>query len=192
MTKTSKVLIALFILGLIYILAPGPSSIDDFPPIPNSLKSDEPGDTYQVPNVVAYFSDYDRVGITNFYKDDFRNKFFFGKLIPLLVLNHPPLYAKTVVRDQINVTFIEEYTYPLKGSIFVAGYEPFIENEMFGREHFFIRDHIQVIKQSDRYFKSKTTIRYYPAAWHVSLVTYVGIWVVSFALLKIFRKALSK
>lgn len=184
-----KILIVVFILGLIYILTPGPSSIDDFSSLSNSVKSNELGDTIQNPNVAAYFSDFDRNGITGFYRNDFANKFFFGGLIPPFTLNYPPKDANTDIRDQLHVTFLEEYTYPLKGSIFVGGYEPFIENEMLGREHFFIRDHIQVIKQSDRYFNSKTTLRFYPANWIVSILVYLGIWIASITLYKLSRKA---
>lgn len=184
---TKKILIALFIIGLVYILTPGPSSIDDFPPIPNSLKSDEPGDTVQVPNVAAYFSDLDRTAITRFYRDEYRKKFIFGWLFPPVTLNYPPKAAYQYVRDLLQLsTFLEEYVFPLKGSIFVNGYEQAVMRKIKGLPPKEGPDKMQIKGQ---FFNSKTTIRYYPATWHVSLVTYMGIWVVSLMLFRLYRKA---
>lgn len=163
----------IFLLGLIYILSPGSAKVNDFTPLPDFLKSDEPGDTYQVPNVTAYFSQSDRAEITNFYRQELSKKYFWGGLIPPISLNYPPKAAQTLVRDQLYVTFLEEYVYPLKGSIFVAGYEPYIDNELLGRNHTFIGDHIHI---KGNYYKSKTTLRYYPADLFNSLVVYLGIW----------------
>lgn len=180
-----KFLIGFFMLGLIYILIPGPSSIDDFSPIPDSLKSNEPGDTVQNPNITAYFSDYDRAKITNHYKDDFAGKFLFGKLIPPTTLNYPPRDAYVKIRDQLYVTFLEEYSYPLKGSIYVGGYEPVIQNDIEHMIHNFVGDHIHI---NDRYFNSKTTIRFYPAHWYYSLPIYLGLWIVGICLFKLFKR----
>lgn len=185
---TKKILIALFIIGLVYILTSGPSSIDDFPPLPNSLKSDEPGDTVQVPNVAAYFSDYDRPQITKFYKEAYQASFFFGRFIPAITLNYPPISAYQYVRDLLQLsTFLEEYVYPLKGSVFVNGYEQHVMRQIRGLPPKTEGDLMQIKGQ---FFKSKTTLRYYPAMWHVSLVTYVGIWVLGIALFRLFKKAL--
>jgi hypothetical protein len=179
-------LITLFVIGLIYIFIPGPSNIEEFSPLPNSIKSAEPGDTRQVPNLAAYFSDHERANITEFYKESFKNSFLFGKIIPPISLNYPPRNAYTLIRDQLYATFLEEYTYPLKGSLYVAGYEPFVDNEMFKRPHNFVGDHLHI---DDVYYKSKTTVRFYPVPWHVSLFTYVGIWLGGIALYKIFQRA---
>ena len=185
-----KISIVLFLLGLVYILSPGPSSIDDFPPIPNSLKSDEPGDTVQVPNVAAYFSDYDRSQITKFYKESYRKNFFFGGFIPPVTLNYPPIAAYQYVRDLLQLsTFLEEYVYPLKGSVFINGYEQSVWRHIKGLPPKENGDFMQIKEQ---FFKSKTTIRYYPAMWHVSLVTYIGIWVLGIALFRLFKKSLKE
>jgi len=184
---TRKFLIALFAIGLFYILVPGPSSINDFQPIPKSFKSDEPGDTYQVKNVAAYFSDLNRAEITEYYKGQLRKNFIFGWLIPPVSLNYPPIMAFQYVRDRLEQsTFLEEYIYPLRGSLFVNGYEPSVEREIKKNTKPISGGPMEVY---GKYYKSKTTLRYYPAAWHVSLVTYVGIWVSSVLLFRIFRKA---
>src|SRR3989344_3443595 len=166
------ILITVFIVGLIYILAPGPSSIEDFSPIPSSLKSDEPGDTYQNPNIAAYFSDYDREAITNYYRNDLKDKYFFG-IIPPLSINRPPKEAYTYVRDLQMSTFLEEYVYPLRSSLFVNGYEPHIEAHILG----LAPSAGDIIHINGQYFKSKTTIRFYPSEWYVRLFVYLGIWV---------------
>ncbi len=183
-----KLLLIIFIIGLVYILAPGPSSIDDFPSIPNSLKSDEPGDTVQVPNVAAYFSDYDRSEITKFYKEAYQNSFFWGRFIPSTTLNYPPIAAYQYVRDLLQLsTFLEEYVYPLRGSIFVNGYEQYVMRQIQGLPPKTEGDLMQIKGQ---FFKSKTTLRYYPTAWYVSLVIYIGIWMTSLILFNLFRKVL--
>jgi len=178
----------LFIIGLAYILSPGPSSVTDFPAIPDSVKSNEPGDTIQVPNIAAYFSDYDREKITYFYKDAYRKLNFTG-FIPPMSLSYPPEFAKIVIRDEQKGTFLEEYVYPLRGSIYVNGYEPFIDNEIKKREHNFIADHIHI---DGRYFVSKTTIRYYPADFFVKTTVYLGLWISIFAIFIVSKKALKE
>lgn len=180
-------LIVIFIFGLIYIISPTPSKISNFSPLPDSLKSDEPGDTIQNPNTTAYFSNFKREEITKFYKQDFKDKFWFGKFLPEVSLNHPPLYAKDIIRDQINVTFLEEYLYPLKGSLFIGGYEPTIENDLLYRRHNFVGDHIQ-LKGKGPYYLSKTTIRFYQAPILGSLIVYMGIWIASLAIFELFKK----
>ncbi len=188
MTK-KKILVSIFILGLVYILAPGPTSVNDFPSLANSLKSSEPGDTVQVPNIAAYFSDYDRAGITSFYRGAFRNLYLVNKLIPPISLNYPPENANSFVRDQQVSTFLEEYLYPLRGSIFVNGYDPNVENEMKKRNHTFIGDHLHI---QGRYFNSKTTLRFYPADSFNRLIVYFGIWIAGIAIYELgireFRK----
>lgn len=183
-----RIHLIIFLLGLVYILAPGPTKIEDFSPIPNSLKSDEPGDTYQNPNIAAYFSDFDRNAITNFYRDGYKNKFIWG-IIPPISLNYPPETSKQYIRDQQSSTFLEEYIYPLRGSIFVNGYEPFVENEMHKNPHNFIADHLHI---QNRYFASKTTIRFYPADGFDRLIVYMGIWFSVFGLTEVYKNATKK
>lgn len=165
------VLLIIFLLGLTYLLWPGPDSVSDFPPLPESLKSDEPGDTVQSPNIAAYFSQQDRQAITNFYKDWYQNANF--GFIPPLSLNHPPEESHQFVRDQQTSTFLEQYVFPLRGSIFVNGYEPVIENKINKRTSNFFGNMIHI---NGSYYASKTTLRYHPVPIHWRLVIYIGIW----------------
>lgn len=183
---TKKTAIAVFLIGLIYIFTPGPRKIEDFSPLPGSTKSNEPGDTYQVPNITAYFSDFIREDITNFYREDFRKKFFFGWFLPPVILNYPPHAAMQYVRDMLqDSTFLEEYVYPLRGSIFVAGYDPLIEAYIRNIPPNKFGEYIYI---NGKYFKSKTTIRYYPAAWYISLLVYLGSWLTVIALYHLIQK----
>ena len=82
-------------------------------------------------------------------------------------------------------TFLEEYLYPLRGSIFVNGYEPFIDNEMDKKEHFFIRDRLHI---NGRYFVSKSILRFYPNDVFDRIIVYFGIWLAGFALFELSKK----
>lgn len=175
--------IIIFLLGLAYLSWPGPSSISDFPPIPDSLKSDEPGDTFQVPNLAAYFSQYDRNQITAYYRDYFTKANFF--IVPPIRLNHPPQEAFQYVRDQQISTFLEEYVFPLRGSIFVNGYEPKVENQMRKKKSNFFGNSIQI---KDNYYVSKTTLRYHNVPFLWRLVIYLGIWISILAIYKLTQK----
>lgn len=165
------ILIIIFLLGLGYVAAPEPSSIETFPGLPNSVKSNLPGDTWQNPNIAAYFSDYERAFVTNFYYQDFQSKFWLGNLIPPIKLNHPPEDAYTYIRDQQESTFLEEYLYPLRGSLFVNGYEPVVNKN---GKLYRITDYFAV---GNQVYSSKTTIRYYPSPLWARTIIYIGIWV---------------
>src|SRR5260221_6948618 len=92
----------IFLLGLLYLILPGPDTIYEFPKLPDSLKSQLAGDTVQNPNIAAYFSDFDRDFVTKFYLQNYKEiyckKTFFGFPNPLcfvqpIKLNHPPEQA---------------------------------------------------------------------------------------------------
>ena len=187
MKKILKLLLAIFfILGFIYIILPGPASRDQIPALPDSQKSIEPGDTTQNPNNVGYYSDHRRSFITAFYYLAFQKMDPIGKLIPPIRLNYPPEDAFTYVRDQERSTFLEEYVYPLRESIFVNGYEPLVKN---GRS--ISRDADFVIVDG-MYFNSKTVVRIYPSPLSLRVVIYLGIWVsllgIGFVGRKIFKE----
>lgn len=179
------ILISIFLLGLIYLILPGPKKIDDFPPLIPSLKSNLEGDTIQNPNIAAYFSDFRRDHITAFYQKKFVDLHWLGNIFPLIKLNHPPEYAYQYIRDQQESTFLEEYTYPLRESFFVNGYEPLIENRINKKPSNFAGNHI-VYRDSnfgpELFFNSKTTIRFYPNSVFSRILIYLGIWVASLAL----------
>ncbi len=179
-------LIIFFLLGLVYILAPGPKSIDYFPALPGSLKSNEPGDTYQNPNTTAYFSDVRRKEATRFYKTSFEHLEIFGLKLPSIRLNHPPENSFTYIRDQQLSTYLEEYLYPLRESLFVNGYEPFDENgKPFHRG-------ITNIFINGKFYQTKTTIKYYPSSVYFKLIIYLAIWVALIAFVKVLTRSIKE
>lgn len=179
----------LFALGLIYILYPGPTSINDFPPIPDSKKSIEEGDTIQIPNVAAYYSFWRREEITKFYRGVYEKKSFWPFIIPSIRLNHPPEYAYNYVRDQLKGTFLEEYTYPLRDSIFVNGLDKWVLTELEQSQHGFYNDTIHI---DGVFYNSKTTLRFYNSSLISRIIVYLGIWIVSIYLTKLTFKSWRK
>lgn len=173
-----KILFVVFGLCLLlYLLMPGSKGISDFKPLPNSSKSNLSGDTIQVPNVSAYYSNYYRGFATKFYYDNFKNNTFlpFG---PVKV-NHPPEFAYQYIKDQTQATYLEEYVYPLRDAIFVNGLEPF---DVQGNPRY---SGATPFAQDGQDFSTKVTLRYYPSPVWVRIVVWVGIMLAIYAIWKI-------
>lgn len=178
----------IFLLGLLYAIFPDPTRIEDFPAIPDSLKSSEKGDTTEYPNTEAYYSDFSRKQITMYYKDAYRKKFWFGYIFPPVILNYSPQDTSRYIRDYyISTTFLEEYVYPLHGSLFVNGYEPYIESELLGKPHGSLGDRMGV---EGKFFASKATIRLYQNYWYQRIIVYLGICFFSYFIYKLWKKAI--
>lgn len=95
-----------------YLVLPTPKLID----LPNSVKSNLPGDTTQLKNVTGYYTNLSRTEVMNFYLSFYTNPF-------LIRLNHPPEKAKEIFRDTMQSYYIEEFIIPFKESLFVNGFE---------------------------------------------------------------------
>lgn len=162
-----KIFVTFSILLLIYLFFPGPTSINDFPALPDSTKSTLSGDTWQVPNVVGYFSNHYRQFVVSFYRQVVKEKTSLP--FPPLRLNYPPEYAYIAIKDQTQSTYLEEYSYPLRESLFVNGFEPYFEN---GQPKFWGSTQFEV---DGRAFYTKTTLRFYPVSWWVKLLVWLGI-----------------
>lgn len=110
-----------FLLGGFYLLLPGPS---EPPPLPESRRSTEPGDTVEIPGLFAYYTNLSRGKVVDFYHQSFIKSSFWG--IPLLTyrLNHPPEYAWVVIRDTVHSSYLEELVHPFRESLYINGYEP--------------------------------------------------------------------
>lgn len=112
--------IALILTGTIYLIIPSPGN---FPDLPNSYKSIEPGDTTQIKNISAYYSDEPRILATTFYRNYFSRSRLWGIPLPTIRLNHPPERIREVLRATQQATFAEEFVHPLRESVFVSGFE---------------------------------------------------------------------
>lgn len=177
-----KIFIIFSVLLLIYLILPGPGKISDFKALPNSDKSTLEGDTIQVPNVSAYFSNNYRGFVVPFYLKNYREKTFLP--LPPLTLNHPPEYAWNVIKKYTDSTYLEEFVYPLRDSLYVNGLEPFYED---GSPKFW--GSTKLNEGSDLWY-TKTTLRFYPSNIFVRFLTWLGITSSIFFLYKMGRKIL--
>ena len=98
-------------------------SASDFPDLPGAVKSIEPGDTIQIKNVSAYYTDMPRKDVVDFYFNYFSRSSFLN--IPLVTykLNHPPERIREVLRDTQQSTYVEEIIHPFRDSVFINGFE---------------------------------------------------------------------
>jgi len=138
-----------------------------FPPLPQSAKSTLSGDTVQIPNVTAYFSDHYRTFTTDYYSNSFQEKS--NLLFPPIKLNHPPEYAFVAIKKHTDSTYLEEYLYPLKSSLYVNGFEPFYED---GTAKFL--GSVKLVEGTGAYY-TKATLRYYESPLWARLITGLGI-----------------
>jgi len=121
MNRFLKIFLSVIVfLGTFYLVLPAPKK---FPPLPQSVKSIEPGDTTQIANVSAYYTDLPRKEVVDFYFKYFSRSPFLG--IPLITykLNHPPERIREVLRETQQSTYVEEIVHPLRESVFVNGFE---------------------------------------------------------------------
>jgi hypothetical protein len=116
-----KSLFFLIFLFVVYLLLPGPA---EPPPLPNSFKSTEPGDTIEIPGLFAYYTNFSRGEAIAFYQKNFSSSKLFGAPLLTYRLNHPPEYAGVVIRDTIHSSFFEELVHPFRESWYINGYEP--------------------------------------------------------------------
>lgn len=155
------------LLLLIYMVWPGTSQISDFSPLPSSSKSTLEGDTIQIPNVAGYFSDNFRDFTTNYYSKNFQQ---LSRLpFPPLKLNHPPEYSWNVIKRHTDSTYIEEFVYPLRDSLYVNGLEPFYEDgspKFWGSVKF---------DEGGNNWYTKATLRFYPSKSLVRIAVWLGI-----------------
>lgn len=106
---------SLFSVALIYYLA---LPNKEFPsPPPDSRQSEEPGDSEALNIRRAYFTDFNRQEVIDYYKEQFA-------YLPVLRLNYPPEEAQTLIRDQTRSTFLEEIVHPLRESVYINGFKP--------------------------------------------------------------------
>lgn len=151
----------------IYMMWPGLGKISNFKPLPNSDKSTLEGDTIQIPNVSAYFSNNFRDFVVSFYLKNYQEKSYFP--FPPLRLNHPPEYSWTAIKKHTDSTYIEELVYPLRDSLYVNGFEPFYSD---GTPKFWGSTSFEVDGHS---WFTKTTLRFYPSNPLIRIFVWFGI-----------------
>lgn len=175
-----KILVGIFLVGLVYLLIPGPGSVYDFPAVPTSLKSQEPGDTIQLPHLVAFFSNFFREDVVDFYRQGYQSMSHLP--FPPMRLNHPPEESYTFVKDQTRSTYLEELTYPLRDTLFVNGFEPFYQD---GTPRYY--GATQLIVDGVKY-DTKATLRFYESPVAIRVLVWMGILFSFFALIKLSKE----
>lgn len=133
-------------LSLFYLLIPTPTLKD----LPNSAKSNEPGDTVQLKNVSAYYTNLSRSEVINFYRSIYHGPLF-------IRLNHPPELSKSIIRDTIQSYYFEEFVLPFKESLYINGFE--WENDVFTKPEKRIKN--KLIYEGIEY-KAKITLKTIP------------------------------
>lgn len=152
------------ILLLLYMIWPGPTAIGNFKPLPQSAKSTLEGDTIQIPNVSAYFSNNFRSSVIPFYFKNYQDDNHFP--FPPLRLNHNPEYSWTVIKKPTDTTYLEEFVYPLRASLFVNGFET---HRPDGSSIFV---GAPALTQSGQQWFTKVTLRLYTA----NLLVRIFVW----------------
>jgi hypothetical protein len=153
--KVLKIIFLVFCaVSLFYLLLPN----FDFPePPPDSLQSQEPADT-ETPLRRAYFTNYTREEVMNWYKKELSYSNFLEISLPTYRLNYPPEDSQTIIRDQTRTTFLEEVVHPFRESVFINGFEP--------------KDPKDTILIGGRNWRQKIIIRFVPSSFVVRIVTF--------------------
>lgn len=155
-----KLFIALFLvfntLVIAYLVSPTPTLKD----IPNTVKSELPGDTTQIKNVSAYFGNLSRTEVINFYKANYHGPF-------RIQLNHPPEKAKEIIRDTTQSYYLEEIILPFKESIFINGYE--WQNDVFTKPE---KRYANKLLYNNIEYQTKITIKVFPTSIAQRLITF--------------------
>lgn len=167
---------------IVYMVWPAPSKISQFKALPDSDKSTLEGDTIQIPNVAAYFSNNFREFVVPFYKSDFES--LNNLPFPPLELNHPPEFSWKVIKTNTDSTYLEELVYPLRGSLFVNGFEPFYQD---GTPKFWGATKFEI--PPNKWF-TKTTLRFFPSPLVVRIFVWLGITISIFLLYKLWKEIL--
>jgi len=173
MNKIAIITIFVFnLIALTYLLSPTPK----LPPLANATKSELPGDTIQLKNVSAYFTNQSRTEVINFYKGNYGGLF-------RIILNHPPEKAREIIRDTTQTYYLEEFVLPFKESIFVNGYE--WQNDVFTKPEKRITN--KIIYNSKEY-SAKITIKKFPTTILQRLTAFFFTELSIFAIIYLLKK----
>lgn len=163
-------------LSLTYLLIPTPV----LKPLPNSARSNEPGDTIQLKNVSAYYTNLSRTEVINFYKSSYTS--------PIIIhLNHPPELSKTIIKDTIQSYYLEEFSLPFKESLYINGYE--WENDVFTKPEKRVKNKLFY---EGREYRSKITLKIIPTTIPIRLITFFSTEIALIAVGYIYLKFINK
>lgn len=180
MKKSLIIALIIYFLGIFYLVLPEPV----IPNLPNSLKSTEPGDTWQLPGVWAYYTNLSRRESIDFYKKSFSRSPFLGIPLPTYKLNHPPEYARETIIDTLNSNLYEELVHPFRESLFISGWIP-SEDEVYLRQTKEPTTHFQVEGQR---FSAKMTLYHVQSPIWARILIWTVTFIVGGVLVLTFKK----
>ena len=177
MTKLKIITLVIFnALALTYLISPTPILKD----LPNSIKSQLPGDTTQIKNTTAYFTNMTRTEVINFYQASYAGPF-------RIHLNHPPEKAKSIWHQTIRTYYLEEFILPFKASLYINGFE--WENDVFTKPARRIKNKLEY---QDKIYKAKITIRTFPVSTPkriaVFLLSQISLLIIIRSYFRFFKK----
>ena len=180
-----KIWLGLGFFFTLYLLLPEPK----LPPpgLPDSLKSTLPGDTVQLPRISGYFTDRSRNDVVSFYKDYFSKSPFLNFPLLTIRLNHPPEYAKQVIRGTTRSYYLEELVHPFKGSLFINGFE--WEKDVFTKPEKRVKNKILA---GNKTWRAKINLRWFPSKLLFRLAIFWSCWIVLWATIKEWKSEIGK
>lgn len=139
--------------------------------------------------IVTEYTNNRRSDVTSYYIQEFKQFYcmdfafynFFCLFNPLKI-NHSPTLVASYFDPKQRSTYLEEYFYPLRGSIVVNGYEPY---DARGRT--FNKFSAPLLYKGKGY-ASQISIRYYNSSVYARLLIYFLIWLSIYFVVKLFRK----
>ena len=175
-----KIFISIFVIFNLLAIFYLTSSVPVLPDLPNSAKSDLPGDTVQISNVTAYFTNMSRTEVINFYKA------YYGGLFRIN-LNHPPERSKDIFVDTMQSYYLEEFILPFKESLYINGFE--WENDVFTKVE--SRSKNKLIYHDIEY-KAKITLRRFPVPITSRLIAFFSVELGVIVIFLVFKSYLRK
>lgn len=162
-----SILVIFNVLAVFYLISP----TSKLPDLVNSVKSNEVGDTTQITNVSAYYTNMTRSEVIDFYK-----AYYSGPI--RIILNHPPEKAKEIIKDTIQSYYFEEFVLPFKESLYINGFE--WENDVFTKADNRVKNKLLF---EGKEYKAKITIRTFPVSLPKRLIAFFSTeFVIIFAI----------
>jgi len=170
-TKKNKIIaiaiFLLYLLGVVYLILPEPV----IPHLPDSFKSTEPGDTWQIPGVWAYYTNLSRRESVDFFQGEFSRSSFLNFPLPILRLNHPPEYAQELIRETQRFNFCEELVHPFRESLFVTGWIPSEDEIYLAKSKKPIADFLI----EGNHYTAKITLYHVPSSIWARILVWTGV-----------------
>lgn len=169
--KNKNIILAIFVLflGIVYLLLPGPV----IPELYDSLRSKEPGDTYQFPGIWAFYTDLPRREVIDYFRKSYGKSWLWNLPLPVIRLNHPPEYCQEKIRDTQWFTYCEELINPLKESLMIGGWTP-REDEFHARKS---KTPLPDLIVEGKVYKTKVILKHIESPVWARILVWIGIWV---------------